>query len=187
MVGLYLPDPENSNVSSLRTSVRIQSLEDRVDALEMRDLTFRTYGETSYKRIVETPFPLDVQQPELLTQACTPVQETSDCQTNIHMVFQCEATPSANEPLRQCVEQPGTDMRNIKRRVEELENTYVQSKQLQLLESRMLDEMASIKTQMMSRMNNFEGRLDQELSGKKPQCSDNEDGRKKESLVFSSP
>lgn len=61
MVGLYLPDPENSNVSSLRTSVRIQSLEDRVDALEMRDLTFRTYDETSYKRIVETPFPLDVQ------------------------------------------------------------------------------------------------------------------------------
>ena len=162
MVGLYLPDPENSNVSSLRTSVRIQSLEDRVDAIEMRDLTFRTYGETSYERVVETPFPLDVQQPELLTQACTPVQETSDCQTNTHMVFQCEAAPSANEPLRQCVEELGTDMRNIKRRVEELENTYmyVQSKQLQLLESRMLDEMASMKTQFMSCMNNFEGCLD---------------------------
>ena len=159
MVGLYLPDPENSNVSSLRTSVRIQSLEDRVDALEMRDLTFHTYDETSYKRVVETSFPLDVQQPELLTQACTPVQETSDRQTNTRMVFQCEATP-ANEPLRQCVEQLCTDMRNIKRRVEELENTYVQSKQLDLLKSRMIDEMASMKTQFMSCMNNFEGCLD---------------------------
>ena len=176
-----MPGPENSNVSSLRTSARIQSLEDRVDALEMRDLTFRTYGETSYKRVVETPFPLDIQQPELPTQACTPVQETSDRQTNAHMVFQCEAIPSANEPLRQCVEELGKDMRKTKRRVEELENTYVQSKELRLFESRVLDEMASMKTQFMSRMNNSEGFLDQGLSGKKPQCSDDEDGRKNES------
>lgn len=162
MVGLYLSDPEFSNsvdVSSLRTSV--QRLKYRVDALEMRDLSLRAHGETFGNRVVETPFPLDVQQPELPTQACSPVQETANSQTNTHMVWPCAATstPSANETLRQCVEQlhQCTDTRE---RVEELENTCVRSQQLQLLESRMLDGMASMETRIMSRMDNFERRLD---------------------------
>lgn len=157
-----MPDPEFSNsvdVSSLRTSV--QSLEYRVNALEMRDLSLHAHGETSGNRIMETPFPFDihVQQPELQTPDCSPEQETSNSQTNTHMVWQCVATPSANETLRQCVEQlcQCTDTRQ---RVEELENTCVRSQQLQLLESRMLDGMASMETRIMSRMDNFERRLD---------------------------
>lgn len=155
--------PENNmlfsnsvDVSSLRTSVRIQSLEYRVDALEMRDLSLRARGETSGNRVVETPFPCDIQQPELLPPVCTPVKETSNGRTNTHMVWQCVATPSANETLRQQLGQC-TDTRQ---RVEELEVTCVRSQQLQLLESRMLDRMASMETRIMSRMDNFERRLD---------------------------
>ena len=119
MVGAYT-DPDSvlhlADVSSVRASV--QSLETRVNTLEfeMRVFSTHTHVETPGSCVVETSF--DGRHPQLLTQACIPVKETSDHSQTKNLIIgqSADATPSANRLLEQRVEK-------LESTVEQLEST----------------------------------------------------------------
>ena len=142
MVGPYSSDSDDVlylAVSSLRTSV--QTLESRLDTveLEMKVFNTRTCGETSGAYVLETQF--DEQHPQLLTLACTPVEETYD------------HSQSGNIMVGQSADAVSSDNRILEQRLEQLESTV---EQLESTMSSYDEEIQRLKSLTFSSMQHAE-------------------------------